>query len=509
MNIFKDIPRLSRADYETAKSIIIDRAEGKCLDLGNSSNPDKLVLNDCKNEKSQQWARDSSLRVRNIENGKCLTNDKSAGLVMKECEKDSSSQMWYRSNRSMVADSKCLGTNDGKTPTVLSCSRYNDIKDKITFVSRPKLQESSYFDLDTINRVYKINFRNEGIFLDRNGSEFLDVNNIGFLSFYLKNLRKNFDESNKVAAQIVDGGIQDQEDLDGEKHFTQLYLTHQNDVHKTLDENMKRLEANKSNLKRQVEISMNTALKRNYIIYLLKLCFVFILLALVPMGLFCFNRLSKRAFKISLIVIACVWAATLFWTHLQNRDRHTLHFRKYNFKTNAVDLKKNKNTGMSSKDKQDLEKNLKCFRYQTVEDVEQKQDEKAVQQLIRAVKQRLARSIRADDFETAQELKNLLRKVEARVAAGDRFGGYKTREDLTKAVYSLYSNAQDRKEETRRDTRDTIAKLEANIENLKRQIEQKMQQVNEVNGPELRTEIADLLKRIQIAQQEIESLQSS
>ena len=156
-----------------------------------------------------------------------------------------------------------------------------------------------------------------------------------------------------------------------------------------------------------------------------------------------------------------------------------------------------------------MEKNLQCFRYQTVEDVEKKRDEEAVEQLLRVMKKRQALSIRNDDFATAQNLKVLIRRVEARRAAGDRLGGYPSREALTNAVYRLQSRTLRRHTENRKKTLNRIRELEANVKNLQEEVDIKMEQVNEVNGPELRVEISDLLKRIEAANIEIEELRNS
>ena len=186
-----------------------------------------------------------------------------------------------------------------------------------------------------------------------------------------------------------------------------------------------------------MQISINAALKRNQIIYILKVSLLAVGVSIIPPVLLMHRKISKGVCIRALIAIVILWALFVASTLWSNVNRHPLYFDRFIFK---MSTQPTETSSLTWEERASLNKTLSC--YDASKDTAEKQDDKNLQMvkhILKSLKEKKTAMVEEEDFRSADELAALIREVETGLATGDSKAGFSSIGTLSARVNQINS----------------------------------------------------------------------
>ena len=298
--------------------------------------------------------------------------------------------------------------------------------------------------LDNTVNMYKADAENLGqtVFLNNDMNSFIPVEELDLIEKRLEEEKQaQTEEMNKYYSILDKQYVQDEPQLadkmDKSRRNMSAYKDSMSLVGRQATGEEASLLDNNNSLKRQVQISINAALKRNQIIYILKVSLLAVGVSIIPPVLLMHRKISKGVCIRALIAIVILWALFVASTLWSNVNRHPLYFDRFIFK---MSTQPTETSSLTWEERASLNKTLSC--YDASKDTAEKQDDKNLQMvkhILKSLKEKKTAMVEEEDFRSADELAALIREVETGLATGDSKAGFSSIGTLSARVNQINS----------------------------------------------------------------------
>lgn len=201
------------------------------------------------------------------------------------------------------------------------------------------------------------------------------------------------------------------------------------------------LTQNNESLERQIQISMNAALKRNQLIYILKVTLLFVGVSIIPAMLYLHDKLDQSGCVKSLSVLFVFWVLFVISTVWSNIYRHPLFFDRFIFKMSA---KPTTTSSLTWEERSGLNKSLSCYDHSKDVDESEMEDAEAknretMELLLKQLHEKKLALVREEDFRSADSVAALIREIETGISTGDSKAGFSSIASVNARISAINS----------------------------------------------------------------------
>lgn len=274
---------------------------------------------------------------------------------------------------------------------------------------------------------------------------------------------------------------------------TNNLLSKQNNELNNIENKLTNSEINLSTIKRQLQISMDSSIRKNNVLYLLKLIFIYLLLSMIPILLTKNNMLSDKNAFIILSSITLVFMVFIVISMLKLRNRNAIRYDKTNF--NNPNIQK----VLQNKQGHKHLGNVYSHKPNTIN----------INSLITTLENLKQKAIKLEDFITASMCQNMIDQIQQAVAMGDPLGGYKSKAAIQTMIQQIQNEMSLQNKQHHSQTQARIAQLLTGIKLEENKLKTLNSEISQLDTKEskIKSEISNVDNTVKLMQKQLSNLQ--